>query len=125
MKVMDRLHFIHAVCQKIPDAKVHQIRYYGAYASRKRRALGEARAAREGKGLAQGEDANSPDDLETPSPHVASPSTPGSAEARRHRPSRGGKRSGLSGVTRFRRPSPEHRGSRHPNRYSTSSSCTA
>ena len=29
----------------------------------------------------QGEDANSPDDLETPSPDVALPATPGSAEA--------------------------------------------
>ena len=31
VKIMDRLDFIHAVCQQIPDAKLHQVRYYGAY----------------------------------------------------------------------------------------------
>lgn len=29
LKVLDQLDFIHVECQQIPDAKLHQVRYYG------------------------------------------------------------------------------------------------
>ena len=83
VKVFDRLDFIHAVCQQIPDAKLHQVRYYGAYSSRKRKALREAMAAREGEGLAPGEDATSSEAPPAPPTDAPRPATPGSAEARR------------------------------------------
>ena len=38
VKIMDRLDFIHAVCQQIPEAELHQVRYYAAYSCKKRRA---------------------------------------------------------------------------------------
>jgi len=84
VKIMDRLDFIHAVCQQIPDAKLHQVRYYGAYSCKKRRALREARAALTGEeDPAQGEEeaqAGTPHARSEDAPPVA---TPGSAEARR------------------------------------------
>ena len=42
--VMDRLDLVHALCQQIPDAGTHMVRYYGAYANCARRRLAEARA---------------------------------------------------------------------------------
>ncbi|MEN8151832.1 MAG: transposase [Planctomycetota bacterium] len=90
VKVLDRLDFLHAVCQQIPDAKMHQVRYYGAYSCKKRRALrelalsarSESQGARAGagvdeeKGGADGEPALLSTDRSPPAP-------PGSAEARR------------------------------------------
>jgi hypothetical protein len=83
VKVLDRLDFIHAVCQQIPDAKLHQIRYYGAYSCKKRKFLREARAAWAGEGPAQDEDDVPAESLLVPSPDRPPPATPGSAEARR------------------------------------------
>ena len=37
VKVLDRLDFVHALCQQIPDKGRHEVRYYGAYANAKRR----------------------------------------------------------------------------------------
>ena len=42
---LDELEFVHAVCQQIPDRRLHLVRYYGAYASRNRRSLRAARDA--------------------------------------------------------------------------------
>ena len=83
---MDRLDLVHALCQQIPDAGMHMVRYYGAYANCARGRLVEARAA-----LAAGEDlppAPCPDaDLLLP-PDLSfevtpAPAPPGSSEARR------------------------------------------
>ena len=83
---MDRLDLVHALCQQIPDAGMHMVRYYGAYANCTRGRLVEARAA-----LAAGEDlppAPCPDaDLLLP-PDLSfevtpAPAPPGSSEARR------------------------------------------
>ena len=41
---MDRLDLVHAVCQQIPDAGMHMVRYYGAYSCRTRARLAEARS---------------------------------------------------------------------------------
>ena len=46
VKVLDRLDFVHALCQQIPDQGLHQIRYRGAYSNAKRRALRQAFEAR-------------------------------------------------------------------------------
>ena len=83
VKILDRLDFIHAVCQQIPDPRLHQTRHYGAYSSRKRRALREAFAARAGEGLAPGENATSSEAPPAPPTDAPRPATPGSAEARR------------------------------------------
>ncbi len=90
VKIMDRLDFIHAVCQQIPDAKLHQVRYYGAYSCKKRRALrelalserSESKGARAGAGVDEekGNVDGEPAILSTDRPP---PATPGSAEARR------------------------------------------
>ncbi len=48
--VMDRLDLVHAVCQQIPDAGMHMVRYCGGYANRTRRRLREARAVLSGGG---------------------------------------------------------------------------
>ena len=40
---MDRLDLVHALCQQIPDAGMHMVRYYGAYANCTRGRLVEAR----------------------------------------------------------------------------------
>jgi hypothetical protein len=81
---LDELEFVHAVCQQIPDKWKHLIRYYGAYASRNRKALRTARDA-----LAMGESAEDKneavaDGAGTTRPECASPleaALPGSAEA--------------------------------------------
>ena len=46
VKVLDRLDFVHALCQQIPDKGRHEVRYLGAYANAKRRALRQAFEAR-------------------------------------------------------------------------------
>jgi hypothetical protein len=83
VKVMDRLDFIHAVCQQIPDRGLHVVRYRGAYANRLRRALREARAALAEEVAVKGGETSSHDASETPSVDAPAPATPGSAEARR------------------------------------------
>ena len=83
VKVLDRLDFIHAVCQQIPDAKLHQVRYYGAYSCKKRKFLREARATLGGEGPTQGEDEVPAEALLVPSTDAPPSATPGSAEARR------------------------------------------
>ena len=88
VKVLDRLDFIHAVCQQIPDAKLHQVRYYGAYSCKKRRALRELALSErsESKGAGAGGDEEKGDvdgEPAIPSTDGPPPATPGSAEARR------------------------------------------
>ena len=46
VKVLDRLDFVHAVCQQIPDKGRHEVRYLGAYSNVKRKALRQAFEAR-------------------------------------------------------------------------------
>ena len=89
VKVLDRLDFIHAVCQQIPDERLHQVRYYGAYSCKKRRVLreralgerGESKDARVGAGVDEekGDVDGEAAILATDKPPTA---TPGSAEAR-------------------------------------------
>jgi len=78
VKVLDRLDFVHAVCQQIPDRGLHQTRCYGAYANQKRTRLrqafearGEAAAEASSPGEDAGEAAGAP------------PARAGSAEAAR------------------------------------------
>jgi len=47
---MDRLDLVHAVCQQIPSARMHMIRYLGGYSNRTRRRLRAARALLAGGG---------------------------------------------------------------------------
>ena len=83
---LDRLDLVHALCQQIPDAGMHMVRYYAAYSNRKRGELVEAREA-----LAAGEDpppAPLPDDDALLPPDLSfeeapAPAPPGSAEALR------------------------------------------
>ena len=83
---LDRLDLVHALCQQIPDAGMHMVRYYAAYANRTRGGLVEAR-----KALAAGEDpppAPLPDDDALLPPDLSfddtpAPAPPGSSEARR------------------------------------------
>ena len=82
VKVLDRLDFIHAVCQQIPDAKLHQVRYYGAYSCKKRRFLREARATLGGEGPTQKDEVEA-ETLLVPPTDAPPSATPGSAEARR------------------------------------------
>ena len=84
--VMDRLDLVHALCQQIPDAGMHMVRYYGAYSNRRRRELVAAREA-----LAAGDPgppAPPSDDAALLPPDLAfedapTPAPPGSSEARR------------------------------------------
>ena len=78
VKVLDRLDFVHAVCQQIPDRGLHQVRYYGAYANRKRRVIREAFEAR---GEEAPEASSSREDVGDASP--SPPAPPGSVEAAR------------------------------------------
>jgi len=79
---MDRLDLVHALCQQIPDAGMHMVRYCGGYSNRTRRRLREARAVLSGGGVeepAAGAGELLPPDLsfeDTPTPPP-----PGSAEA--------------------------------------------
>ena len=80
VRLLDRLDFVHAVCQQIPDARLHQVRYDGAYATRTRQALRRAfdRAGDPGAADAlprAGRDASAP----------PPPAAPDAAEARRRR----------------------------------------
>ena len=43
--VMDRLDLVYALCQQIPDAGLHLVRYYGAYSNRARRRPGSTGAS--------------------------------------------------------------------------------
>jgi hypothetical protein len=70
---LDALEFVHAVCQQIPDRGMHLVRYYGAYANRKRRALRDARAALAGQPR--------PPEQDTDIRVAVTPARPGSAEA--------------------------------------------
>ena len=84
--VMDRLDLVHALCQQIPDAGLHMVRYYGAYANRTRRRLAEAREVLAHGGASVPDPPPDPDEL---TPHdvsfedAPSPAPPGSAEALR------------------------------------------
>ena len=62
---------------------MHQVRYFGAYACKKRRVLREARAALAGERPTQGEDEVPAEALLVPSTDAPPSATPGSAEARR------------------------------------------
>ena len=83
---LDRLDLVHALCQQIPDAGMHMVRYYGAYSNRTRGRLVEARTV-----LAEGgapPAAPLPDDERLLPPDLSfedtpAPAPPGSSEARR------------------------------------------
>ncbi len=79
VKVLDRLDFVHAICQQIPDRGLHQIRYRGAYANQKRRVL---RRAFEARGANARSEADSPAANAGPA-SISLPDLPGSAEAAR------------------------------------------
>lgn len=47
---MDEIELVHAICQQVPPARMHLVRYYGAYSNRRRRALRAARESLAGLG---------------------------------------------------------------------------
>jgi hypothetical protein len=82
---MDRLDLVRALCQQIPDAGMHMVRYYGAYANCARGRLVEAREVLAHGGAPVPDRPPDPDGL---LPHDVSfedppaPAPPGSASAR-------------------------------------------
>ena len=84
VKVLDRLDFVHAICQQIPDGGLHQTRYLGAYANAKRRTLRQAFESREESAPSDVAPGGETSDAPTPSgEREGSPAPRGSAEAAR------------------------------------------
>jgi len=80
VRIFDRLDFVHAVCRQIPDRGLHQVRYLGAYANRKRAVLRAAfEATEDGPEVAAQVSADQDGVRREPS----SPAVPGSSEAAR------------------------------------------
>jgi hypothetical protein len=84
---MDALEAVHAIVQHVPPRGMHLVRYYGAYANRRRRDLREARARLAGE-VPPAEEAGAEEvrAVEAPAGALApsrSPAPPDSAEARR------------------------------------------
>ena len=84
VKVLDRLDFVHALCQQIPDHGLHQSRYWGAYSNSKRRALRQAFDSRGESAPSDVAPGGETSDAHTPSKErEGSPAPRGLAEAAR------------------------------------------